>query len=124
VSAEAQPVATELGSRAVVNSIFVLAARIASRLVSLVVVIVLANHLGADRYGRYVTLIAYSALVSVVADLGLNTLYTREAARDREGLPAYLGNLLSAKLALAALAIVVFSVALAVSGLADLVASG
>src|SRR5438270_2824730 len=86
--------------------------------------IVLANHLGADRYGRYVTLIAYSALVSVVADLGLNTLYTREAARDRERLPAYLGNLRSAKLALAALAIVVFSVALAVSGLADLVASG
>src|SRR5438874_2357886 len=65
-----------------------------------------------------------AALGAALLGVEWNTLYTREAARDRERLPAYLGNLLSAKLALAALAIVVFAVALAVSGLADLVASG
>ena len=74
-------VATSLGSRAVLNTALVLAARIVSRLIALVTVVVLANYLGGDGYGRYTTLVAYSALVSVVADLGLSTLYTREAAR-------------------------------------------
>jgi len=54
----------------VVNTTLVLAARVVSRLVALVMVIVLARHLGDDGYGRYTTLIAYSALVSVIADLG------------------------------------------------------
>ena len=39
----------DLGSRAVLNTAFVLAARIASRLAALVLVLVLANHLGATR---------------------------------------------------------------------------
>jgi O-antigen/teichoic acid export membrane protein len=108
----------------VLNSVFVLGARIVSRLVSLVVVLALANYLGADRYGRYVTLVAYSALVSVLADFGLNTLYTREAARDRERMGRFLGNLASGKLALAVLATVVFAVALAVSGLGQLIPAG
>ena len=124
MSVEAPVESTPLGSRAVLNSAFVLSARIVSRLVSLVVVLALANYLGADRYGRYVTLVAYSALVSVLADFGLNTLYTREAARDRHRMGAYLGNLLSGKLALAVLAVVVFSVALALTGLTDLIPAG
>ena len=53
----------ELGSRAVRNSVFILAARTVSRVVSLLVVLRLANALGADDYGRYTTLIAFSALV-------------------------------------------------------------
>lgn len=116
--------AARLGSRAVLNTALVLGARVISRLVALVVVIVLANHLGAERYGRYTTLVAYSALVSVVADFGLNLLYTREAARLPARLPDYLATLLSGKLALAATATVVLAAALSARGLGDLVASG
>ncbi|HZU15208.1 MAG TPA: hypothetical protein VFD01_01180, partial [Candidatus Dormibacteraeota bacterium] len=58
--------ATWLGSRAVLNTTLVLMARVISRLVALVMVVVLANHLGPGDYGRYTTLVAYSALVSVV----------------------------------------------------------
>src|SRR6266852_9354066 len=114
-----------LGERAVRNTLFVLAARVVSRLVSLVAVIVLANALGPDGYGRYTTLIAFSALVSVVADLGFNPLYTREAARAPDRLGAYLGTLLVFKVALAAAAVVVLAVALQYgAGLGNLVAPG
>jgi O-antigen/teichoic acid export membrane protein len=117
-------VATSLGSRAVLNTALVLAARIVSRLVALVTVVVLANHLGSDGYGRYTTLVAYSALVSVVADLGLNPLYTREAARDPARLPRYLATLLTGKLALAAAAALILAGALAYAGLGSLLVPG
>jgi O-antigen/teichoic acid export membrane protein len=117
--------AAEIGRRAVSNSAFVLGARLVSRLISLVVVIALANSLGADGYGRYTTLIAYSALVSVIADLGFNPLYTREAARNSGDVGRYLGTLLLVKVLLAAAAIVVLAFALdAGAGLGALILPG
>lgn len=104
--------AAELGRRAVSNSAFVLGARLVSRLISLVVVITLANSLGADGYGRYTTLVAYSALISVIADLGFNPLYTREAARHSSDVGRYLGTLLVVKVLLAAAAVIVMALAL------------
>jgi O-antigen/teichoic acid export membrane protein len=115
----------ELGRRAVSNSAFVLGARLVSRLIALVVVITLANSLGADRYGRYTTLVAYSALVSVIADLGFNPLYTREAARHSGDLGRYLGTLLVVKVLLAASAVIFLGVALDVgAGLGALILPG
>src|SRR2546427_876320 len=116
--------ATRLGSRTVLNATLVLAARVISRLVALVMVIKLANFLGADGYGRYTTLVAYSALVSVVADLGLSPLYTREAARDAERQSAFLATLLSGKLALGVAASVIFAVTLWTAGLGGLIVPG
>src|SRR5260370_34374644 len=97
---QAASAAAQLGTRAVGTSVLMLGARTISRLVSLVVVIVLANALGDSNYGRYTTLIAYSALVSVIADLGFSPLYTREAARNQKQLGDYLGTLLLVKIVL------------------------
>jgi O-antigen/teichoic acid export membrane protein len=108
----------------VVNTTLVLAARVVSRLVALVTVIVIARHLGDREYGRYTTLIAYSAIVSVIADLGLSPLYTREAARQPGRIPDFLGTLLSGKLALAVAASLVLALALSVAGLGGLVVPG
>jgi len=125
VSDTAEGAAAQLGSRAVSNSLFILAARVVSRVISLVVVLVLANALGASNYGRYTTLIAYSALVSVIADLGFNPLYTREAARNRTELGDYLGTLVVFKLVLAAASVVVLAVALGLgAGLPSLIVPG
>ncbi len=122
---QAAGAAAELGSRAVSNALVILGARVVSRLVSLVVVIVLANALGATNYGRYTTLIAYLALVSVIADLGFNPLYTREAARNRQQLGDYLGTLLVLKLALAVAASVILAIALIFgAGLSSLILPG
>jgi O-antigen/teichoic acid export membrane protein len=122
---QAAGAAAELGTRAVSNALVILGARVVSRLVSLVVVIVLANALGDTNYGRYTTLIAYLALVSVVADLGFNPLYTREAARNRNELGDYLGTLLVLKLALAVAASVILAIALVFgAGLSSLILPG
>lgn len=115
----------ELGSRAVRNTVFILAARVVSRVVSLVVVVRLATALGDTNYGRYTTLIAFSALVSVFADLGFNPLYTREAARDPKQLGDYLGTLLVLKLALAAVAFTILALSLYFgAGLGSLILPG
>jgi O-antigen/teichoic acid export membrane protein len=125
VSEQAAGAAAELGGRAVSNTLVILGARVVSRVVSLVVVVVLANALGDTEYGRYTTLIAYLALVSVVADLGFNPLYTREAARNRQELGDYLGTLLVLKLALAVAASVILAIALAFgAGLSALIVPG
>lgn len=122
---ETSSAAAQLGTRAVSNAAVILGARVISRLVSLVVVIVLANALGPNGYGRYTTLIAYSALVSVIADLGFNPLYTREAARNRQEIGAYLGTLLVLKVALAAAAMVILAVTLRFgAGLPELIMPG
>jgi O-antigen/teichoic acid export membrane protein len=115
----------ELGSRAVSNSLFILGARVVSRVVSLVVVVRLATALGDSNYGRYTTLIAFSALVSVFADLGFNPLYTREAARTPKQLGDYLGTLLVLKVALAAIAFAILALALQFgAGLGSLILPG
>ena len=119
---EASP--PDLGSRAVRNTVVVLAARVVSRLAALVLVIILANHLQPAGYGRYTTLVAYSALVSVLADFGLNTLYTREAARAPDRLPRFLATLLAGKVPLLALAFFVFAIALGRAGLGSLAIPG
>lgn len=116
--------ASRLGGRAVRNSLLVLGARIVSRLVALVTVVILANHLGDARYGRYTTMVAYSALVSVLADLGLNTLFTREAARDPEGLSKYLATLLGGKAFLGLLAFAALAGGLSLAGVGDLILPG
>lgn len=125
MSDQAAGTSAQLGTRAVGNSVLILAARTVSRLVSLVVVIVLANALGDTNYGRYTTLIAYSALVSVIADLGFSPLYTREAARNQKELGDYLGTLVVVKLALAVATAVVMAIALDLgAGLPSLIVPG
>lgn len=125
MSDQAAGAAAELGNRAVSNVLFIFAARIVSRVLSLVVVIILATALGDANYGRYTTLIAYLALVSVIADFGFNPLYTREAARNRQALGDYLGTLLVLKLALAVAASVILAVALVFgAGLGSLILPG
>jgi O-antigen/teichoic acid export membrane protein len=125
VSDQAAGAAAELGTRAVSNTVILLGARIVSRLASLVVVVVLANALGDTQYGRYTTLIAYLALVSVIADLGFNPLYTREAARNRRELGDYLGTLMVLKVVLAVAASLILALALGLgAGLSALVVPG
>ena len=121
----AEGAAEQLGTRAVSNSVFILAARTVSRVISLVVVIVLANALGDANYGRYTTLVVYSGLISVIGDLGFQSLYTREAARNRSELGNYLGTLIVFRVALAATSAVVLAIALGLgAGLQALIVPG
>jgi O-antigen/teichoic acid export membrane protein len=107
-------VTERLASKTLRNSMLVVGARAVAKLAVFVVVVLLWRHLGAGNYGRFATMIVYVTLVGIVADLGLQTVFIRDASRDRTVLPRYLGNLLSARLLLSLVALVILAVALRV----------
>ena len=114
------PVAAGLGSQALRNTALVLTAKVVARLIALVTVIALLNHLTAGPYGTFTTLVNYTAIVSVLLDLGFNVLFVREGARHREEIQRYLRNVMSARLLLAVVSFVVLAIALSVAGLGSL----
>jgi len=105
-------VSQRLASRTLRNSVLVVGARALAKLGVFVVVVLLWRHLGDERYGRFAAMVVYVTLVGVVADLGLQTVFIRDVSRDRELFSRYLGNLLSARLALAVVALVLLAAAL------------
>ena len=94
------------------NSVLVVGARAVAKLAVFVVIVLLWRHLGADHYGRFATMIVYVTLVGIIADLGLQTVFIRDASRDRTVLTRYLANLLSARLLLSLAALVILAAAL------------
>ncbi len=101
-----------LASRTLRNGVLVVGARALAKLAVFVVVVLLWRHLGADNYGRFATMIVYVTLVGVVADLGLQTVFIRDASRDQTTFTRYLANLLSARLLLSLVALVILAAAL------------
>lgn len=104
------------GARTIGNSALLLTARTLAKLAAFVVVVLQFNDLRSYRFGQFATLAVYVSLTSMVADLGLQTLYVREVARRPQDLRRYLDNLLSLRLllmvpAMAALALAVTLVA-------------
>ncbi len=86
------------------NAVARLIAQVGRRLLSLVLAALVARYEGAAELGRYALIVTVMGIAGAVADLGLNTLLTREAAR--EVVPSrqreLLGTVLSLKLMLAA----------------------
>ena len=101
-----------LASKTLRNSMLVVGARAVAKLAVFVVIVLLWRHLGADHYGRFATMIVYVTLVGVIADLGLQTVFIRDASRDRTVFTRYLANLLSARLLLSLVALVILAAAL------------
>jgi len=119
------PVATAgLGSRALRNTVLVLAAKVVARLIALVTVIATLKWLMPAPYGTFTTLINYTAIVSVVLDLGFNVLYVREGARHPADIQRYLRNVMSLRLLMAVGGFVVLAIALAIAGLSSLLVPG
>ena len=116
--------AAGLGTRAAGNTLLVLAARVVSRLVTLVAVIEIGRHLGDAGFGRFQTLVTYTALVATLVDLGFNTLYVREGARHLDQLGRYLDSMLSVKVLLSLAALLALFGVLHVPGLSDLLWPG
>ena len=101
-----------------------LAAKVVARLIALVTVIATLKWLMPAPYGTFTTLINYTAIVSVVLDLGLNVLYVREGARHPADIQRYLRNVMSLRLVMAVGGFVVLAIALAVAGLSSLLVPG
>ena len=113
-----------LGSRALRNTVLVLTAKVVARLIALVTVIATLQYLHPARYGTFTTLVNYTAIVSVVLDLGFNVLFVREGARHQSEIQRYLRNVMSVRLLMAVVSLVLLAVALSLAGLGYLVAPG
>ncbi|GAC1657296.1 MAG: polysaccharide biosynthesis C-terminal domain-containing protein [Candidatus Dormibacteraceae bacterium] len=109
-----------IGTRAVGNAAMLLAVRIVSRLIALVTVFAAANALGASGNGRFQTAVTYTALISIIIDLGFNTLYVREGARAPDQIPYFLRNIISTRAIFAVPALLVLAVVMRLSGLQSL----
>jgi O-antigen/teichoic acid export membrane protein len=68
--------------------------------------LLLARHLGVERFGRYTFALSFTLLFSIVADFGLATVFTREASRNPAGVRALLGQVMRVKLGLGAVTLV------------------
>ena len=101
-----------------------LAAKVVARLIALVTVIATLKWLMPAPYGTFTTLINYTAIVSVVLDLGFNVLYVREGARHPADIQRYLRNVMSLRLVMAVGGFVVLAIALAIAGLGSLLVPG
>jgi O-antigen/teichoic acid export membrane protein len=109
-----------LGSRALRNTVLVLTAKIVARLVALVTVLAMIRYLTEIPYGAFATLVNYTAIVSVVLDLGFNVLFVREGARHPSEIQRYLRNVMSLRLLMSVVALGLLALALAVNGLGPL----
>jgi O-antigen/teichoic acid export membrane protein len=114
------------GARTIRNSALLLTARTLAKLAAFVVVVLQWNDLRSYRYGQFATLAVYVSLTSMVADLGLQTLYVREVARRPQDLRRYLDNLLSLRLFLMvpAMAALALAITLAARGLLPFLVAG
>lgn len=72
------------------NTIILLASNFASAAFGLVISIVIARGLGDAALGAYTLALAWSLTLAQFADLGMNTLLTRDLAREPQHTPSYL----------------------------------
>ena len=113
-----------LGSRALRNTVIVLAAKVAARLIALVTVFAILRHLAAPRYGSFATLVNFTAIVSVVLDLGFNVLFVREGARHPKEIQRYLRNVMSLRLLMSVVSLVLLAAVLRLAQLDSLLIPG
>jgi O-antigen/teichoic acid export membrane protein len=111
-----------LGSRALRNTVLVLSAKVVARLVALVTVLAMVRYLTPAPYGAFATLVNYTAIVSVVLDLGFNVLFVREGARQPNEIQRYLRNVMSLRLLMSVVSLGLLALALALNGLGSLLA--
>jgi len=94
------------------NTTVLLTSQVIVKMLHFVLVIFVARYLGAAAFGKYAFAISFTILFSVLADMGLNILITREIARDKSKADIYLGSALIIKsiLALIAFAVIITSI--------------
>jgi O-antigen/teichoic acid export membrane protein len=110
-----------LGSRALRNTILVLTAKVVARLIALVTVLAMIKYLKATPYGAFATVVNYTAIVSVVLDLGFNVLFVREGARHPTEIQRYLRNVTSLRLLMSIASLGLLAIALGLNGLGNLI---
>ncbi|HUN22706.1 MAG TPA: oligosaccharide flippase family protein [Anaerolineales bacterium] len=94
---------TDSARRVARNSITLMVMNLLNRAIDLLFAMFYARVLGPASVGNYTTAIVLVGWFEIITNFGLNTYLTREASRDRENAPRYLGNTTSLRLILGGL---------------------
>jgi len=87
-----------LPRRIAYNAIFTSSAKILGTVLSLISIGFITRYLGKEGFGDYSTVLAFFALFSAIADLGLYTISTREISRPQSDEKIILGNVFAIRL--------------------------
>lgn len=82
------------------NTGYLFLSQILSYLFGFLYVMYSARYLGADDFGIISFALAFTGIIGILADLGLNTLTVREIAREKDLTGRYIGNILIIKIIL------------------------
>lgn len=83
------------------NSIFLLAGQLVDRASSYIFLLYLTRVMGAEVFGKYLTVTALVGMAGGLVDFGLYNLIVRDMARNRTGIPSYLSRVIPFRLVLA-----------------------
>jgi len=68
-------------------------ANIIYRLTHSIIVIILANYLGPEKYGMYATAIAFISIFLLFKDLGTRSFLIQEISKEKKNASIYFGNI-------------------------------
>jgi len=89
------------------NTSYLTLALIIQKVISFLYFVLIARYLGMDLLGQFYTAIAFTTILALITDLGLNNVLIREVAKKRELANTWLPAVLSLKLLLAFLSLIV-----------------
>ncbi|MDP4008287.1 MAG: flippase [Candidatus Peregrinibacteria bacterium] len=99
----------------ILNTIYQFGGRIASGLVSVIIVKLISNYLGVSGYGEYASTYEFMSFFAIFADMGIFTIAIREMAHyenDKKMLSKIFGNILSIRLVMTVVMMTIAVVAL------------
>src|SRR3989338_6580715 len=83
------------------NTLIQIAGKLVTAALSVVVLKIISNYLGAAGYGDYTTVYQFLALFGIIADFGIYTITVKEMAKDETQIPMILGNVMGLRTLLA-----------------------
>ncbi|NCN25260.1 hypothetical protein COT94_04180 [Candidatus Falkowbacteria bacterium CG10_big_fil_rev_8_21_14_0_10_37_14] len=103
------------------NTSYFTLALIGQKLISLAYFTIYARILGPEDLGKYYFAISFTTIFSIVLDLGLTNLLTRETAKNPEQAGKFLSSALGAKLILSAINLVLMTIIIGITGYSPLI---
>lgn len=80
------------------NTGYLIFSYVVQKVLAFVFFVILARFLSADELGKYVFAFSFTTIFAVAIDLGLSSVLTREIAKDKTKIRAYLNNIIVFKL--------------------------
>jgi len=74
------------------NSGFLLIGRVATKLISLLIMAYMARYLGSEDFGIYNFALSFVSLFTIISELGLHGIAVRESSRNQDNSDSILGN--------------------------------